>query len=270
MKKINLFVILALFLANCHAQHVSGGGILNIYFGKNFKPAEIKYADGSVKKGLVKGFIENNTLEFADFSAFDSFEGHLNLDDKSFFFKENESSDEQKLTQAGISEISLFENGTKKTYRLLNILSVRNGKEIVDLKRPVWLPLLAREENVSIYGFNLFVNEKFIMTQAYLSKDNINAIKPFDKMVGMKTVTEAYKVMLNYVFDGCEKMAPSVNGFMEKAKQEYKNGDEKIKEMKKDKSLDKKQKAEKELLLNQSKIVDPFVAIIKEYNDVCK
>ena len=213
--------------------YTSNSGLINLNLGNKYEEAEITYSDNTKVMGYINGFIENNSIEFGlGLDYFDKLEDQLNLDDKKFHFKKEINDKPIILTQDKIKSISVIVNNVTKTYYLLKIKSVDKKKNIVDLNRKVWLPLLKDSEEIKIFGFNLFINNRYVHTYTYLSNDDEYALKPTDKS-----------------FISSEAI---------------------IKAVKKEKDLTKVEEKNKILKLNEDYITEPYVKMIEEYKKSCK
>lgn len=265
-----LLVTLFLFAATSWTQAITKGALINFNIGDKYDPAEITFTDGSTKKGFINGFIENNLVDLSAFSDFKNFEAQLNLSDRKFYFKTGADEKAVVLKQAEISKVTVIKNDGPKIYHLMDIAAVNNGKEIVDLKRKAWLPLM-KEDVVSIYGFNMFINNRYVHTYTYISNDGKTAIKPADKMVGMDAAVASYKLMLRHVFKNCSALDPDIEAFvnLENAKKRQKEMETNVKAVKKDKSLSSQQEEQKVLALQQDYIVGPYVELIAKYKTSC-
>ncbi|HEY0047566.1 MAG TPA: hypothetical protein VGB44_12730 [Flavobacterium sp.] len=273
MKKMYFLFVTSLCSTLLTAQTKVGSGLVQLNIGDKYQPAEVEFADGSVKQGFINGFLENNFIEFGSSTSFDNFESQLNLDDKKFYFKTEENGKAIVLQQKDLQQVTVMENGGEKSFRLLNIKTVGKNKQIVDLNRKVWLPLLEERDEFSLYGFNLFINNRFVNTYVYISGDNINAYKPTDKTFpSTDTMKESYTIMLKHVFNQCEAVNPNIAEFMnvEKWKQEKKKLDVRLKELKKDKNIPEANKEDAILRLNQEYFTEPYIAIISQYKLSCK
>ena len=254
--------------------YTSNSGLINFNLGNKYEEAEITYSDNTKVKGYINGFIENNSIEVGlGLDYFDKFEDQLNLDDKKFYFKKEIDDKAITLTQENIKSISVVVNNVTKTYYLLKIKSVDKKKNIVDLNRKVWLPLLKDDDKIKIFGFNLFLNNRYVGTFNYLSNDNEYALKPTDRVfVSSDTMIESYQIMLKYIFNDCEKIKPLIDEFTnkEKAKKKYAELQLQIKAVKKEKGLTKIDEKNKILKLNEDYFTEPYVKMIEEYKKSCK
>jgi hypothetical protein len=254
--------------------YTSNSGLINLNLGNKYEEAEITYSDNTKVKGYINGFIENNSIEVGlGLDYFDKFEDQLNLDDKKFYFKKEIDDKAITLTQENIKSISVVVNNVTKTYYLLKIKSVDKKKNIVDLNRKVWLPLLKDDDKIKIFGFNLFLNNRYVGTFNYLSNDNEYALKPTDRVfVSSDTMIESYQIMLKYIFNDCEQIKPLIDEFTnkEKAKKKYAELQLQIKAVKKEKGLTKIDEKNKILKLNEDYFTEPYVKMIEEYKKSCK
>ena len=254
--------------------YTSNSGLINFNLGNKYEEAEITYSDNTKVKGYINGFIENNSIEVGlGLDYFDKFEDQLNLDDKKFYFKKEIDDKAITLTQENIKSISVVVNNVTKTYYLLKIKSVDKKKNIVDLNRKVWLPLLKDDDKIKIFGFNLFLNNRYVGTFNYLSNDSEYALKPTDRVfVSSDTMIESYQIMLKYIFNDCEQIKPLIDEFTnkEKAKKKYAELQLQIKAVKKEKGLTKIDEKNKILKLNEDYFTEPYVKMIEEYKKSCK
>ena len=275
MKKI-ILIITIIFNYNVMVSqtYTSNSGLINFNLGNKYEEAEITYSDNTKVKGYINGFIENNSIEVGlGLDYFDKFEDQLNLDDKKFYFKKEIDDKAITLTQENIKSISVVVNNVTKTYYLLKIKSVDKKKNIVDLNRKVWLPLLKDDDKIKIFGFNLFLNNRYVGTFNYLSNDNEYALKPTDRVfVSSDTMIESYQIMLKYIFNDCEQIKPLIDEFTnkEKAKKKYAELQLQIKAVKKEKGLTKIDEKNKILKLNEDYFTEPYVKMIEEYKKSCK
>lgn len=269
-KKFSLFISIFFIAIGFSQNHTTYNGlILNI--GNNYEPAEIVYSDGTVEKGHINGFIENNNIEFGMASQFSSLEHQLNIDDKKFYFKKNTDDKAIALKKEQLKSVTIYQGNIVKKYHLLNLKTISKG-EIVDLNRKVWLPLLLEDSNISVFGFNLFINKKYVFTYIYISKDNQNAFKPSDdKFAGNETIISSSKIMLKHIFNNCEKMNPLIDESLdiEKGKNRYRELKSAIKEVKNRKELSKVEREELILSLNQNYFTEPYSTMIEEYKKSC-
>ena len=275
MKKIILLItIIFNYNVMVSQTYTSNGGLINLNLGNKYEEAEITYSDNTKVKGYINGFIENNSIEVGlGLDYFDKFEDQLNLDDKKFYFKKEIDDKAITLTQENIKSISVVVNNVTKTYYLLKIKSVDKKKNIVDLNRKVWLPLLKDDDKIKIFGFNLFLNNRYVGTFNYLSNDNEYALKPTDRVfVSSDTMIESYQIMLKYIFNDCEQIKPLIDEFTnkEKAKKKYAELQLQIKAVKKEKGLTKIDEKNKILKLNEDYFTEPYVKMIEEYKKSCK
>ena len=275
MKKIILLItIIFNYNVMVSQTYTSNSGLINFNLGNKYEEAEITYSDNTKVKGYINGFIENNSIEVGlGLDYFDKFEDQLNLDDKKFYFKKEINDKPITLTQENIKSISVVVNNVTKTYYLLKIKSVDKKKNIVDLNRKVWLPLLKDDDKIKIFGFNLFLNNRYVGTFNYLSNDNEYALKPTDRVfVSSDTMIESYQIMLKYIFNDCEQIKPLIDEFTnkEKAKKKYAELQLQIKAVKKEKGLTKIDEKNKILKLNEDYFTEPYVKMIEEYKKSCK
>ena len=275
MKKIILLItIIFNYNVMVSQTYTSNSGLINLNLGNKYEEAEITYSDSTKVKGYINGFIENNSIEVGlGLDFFDKFEDQLNLDDKKFYFKKEIDDKAITLTQENIKSISVVVNNVTKTYYLLKIKSVDKKKNIVDLNRKVWLPLLKDDDKIKIFGFNLFLNNRYVGTFNYLSNDNEYALKPTDRVfVSSDTMIESYQIMLKYIFNDCEQIKPLIDEFTnkEKAKKKYAELQLQIKAVKKEKGLTKIDEKNKILKLNEDYFTEPYVKMIEEYKKSCK
>ena len=275
MKKIILLItIIFNYNVMISQTYTSNNGLLNLNLGNKYEEAEITYSDNTKVKGYINGFIENNSIEVGlGLDYFDKLEDQLNLDDKKFHFKKEINDKPIILTQDKIKSISVVVNNVTKTYYLLKIKSVDKKKNIVDLNRKVWLPLLKDSEEIKIFGFNLFINNRYVHTYTYLSNDDEYALKPTDKsFISSDAIIESYQIMLKYIFNDCEKIKPLIEEFTNKenAKKKYAELQLQIKAVKKEKDLTKVEEKNKILKLNEDYFTEPYVKMIEEYKKSCK
>ena len=275
MKKIILLItIIFNYNVMVSQTYTSNSGLINFNLGNKYEEAEITYSDNTKVKGYINGFIENNSIEVGlGLDYFDKFEDQLNLDDKKFYFKKEIDDKAITLTQENIKSISVVVNNVTKTYYLLKIKSVDKKKNIVDLNRKVWLPLLKDSEEIKIFGFNLFINNRYVHTYTYLSNDDEYALKPTDKsFISSDAIIESYQIMLKYIFNDCEKIKPLIEEFTNKenAKKKYAELQLQIKAVKKEKDLTKVEEKNKILKLNEDYFTEPYVKMIEEYQKSCK
>ena len=275
MKKIILLItILFNYNVIISQTYTSNSGLINLNLGNKYEEAEITYSDNTKVKGYINGFIENNSIEVGlGLDYFDKLEDQLNLDDKKFHFKKEINDKPIILTQDKIKSISVVVNNVTKTYYLLKIKSVDKKKNIVDLNRKVWLPLLKDSEEIKIFGFNLFINNRYVHTYTYLSNDDEYALKPTDKsFISSDAIIESYQIMLKYIFNDCEKIKPLIEEFTNKenAKKKYAELQLQIKAVKKEKDLTKVEEKNKILKLNEDYFTEPYVKMIEEYKKSCK
>ena len=275
MKKIILLItIIFNYNVMVSQTYTSNSGLINFNLGNKYEEAEITYSDNTKVKGYINGFIENNSIEVGlGLDYFDKFEDQLNLDDKKFYFKKEIDDKAITLTQENIKSISVVVNNVTKTYYLLKIKSVDKKKNIVDLNRKVWLPLLKDDDKIKIFGFNLFLNNRYVGTFNYLSNDNEYALKPTDRVfVSSDTMIESYQIMLKYIFNDCEQIKPLIDEFTNKenAKKKYAELQLQIKAVKKEKDLTKVEEKNKILKLNEDYFTEPYVKMIEEYKKSCK
>ena len=275
MKKIILLItIIFNYNVMVSQTYTSNSGLINFNLGNKYEEAEITYSDNTKVKGYINGFIENNSIEVGlGLDYFDKFEDQLNLDDKKFYFKKEIDDKAITLTQENIKSISVVVNNVTKTYYLLKIKSVDKKKNIVDLNRKVWLPLLKDDDKIKIFGFNLFLNNRYVGTFNYLSNDNEYALEPTDRVfVSSDTMIESYQIMLKYIFNDCEQIKPLIDEFTnkEKAKKKYAELQLQIKAVKKEKGLTKIDEKNKILKLNEDYFTEPYVKMIEEYKKSCK
>lgn len=275
MKKIILLItIIFNYNVMVSQTYTSNSGLINLNLGNKYEEAEITYSDNTKVKGYINGFIENNSIEVGlGLDYFDKLEDQLNLDDKKFHFKKEINDKPIILTQDKIKSISVVVNNVTKTYYLLKIKSVDKKKNIVDLNRKVWLPLLKDSEEIKIFGFNLFINNRYVHTYTYLSNDDEYALKPTDKsFISSDAIIESYQIMLKYIFNDCEKIKPLIEEFTNKknAKKKYAELQLQIKAVKKEKDLTKVEEKNKILKLNEDYFTEPYVKMIEEYKKSCK
>lgn len=275
MKKIILLItIIFNYNVMVSQTYTSNSGLINLNLGNKYEEAEITYSDNTKVKGYINGFIENNSIEVGlGLDYFDKIEDQLNLDDKKFYFKKEINDKPIILTQDKIKSISVVVNNVTKTYYLLKIKSVDKKKNIVDLDRKVWLPLLKDSEKIKIFGFNLFINNRYVHTYTYLSNDDEYALKPTDKsFISSDAIIESYQIMLKYIFNDCDKIKPLIEEFTnkEKAKKKYAELQLQIKAVKKEKDLTKVEEKNKILKLNEDYFTEPYVKMIEEYKKSCK
>ena len=275
MKKIILLItIIFNYNVMVSQTYTSNSGLINFNLGNKYEEAEITYSDNTKVKGYINGFIENNSIEVGlGLDYFDKFEDQLNLDDKKFYFKKEINDKAITLTQENIKSISVVVNNVTKTYYLLKIKSVDKKKNIVDLNRKVWLPLLKDDDKIKIFGFNLFLNNRYVGTFNYLSNDSEYALKPTDRVfVSSDTMIESYQIMLKYIFNDCEQIKPLIDEFTNKenAKKKYAELQLQIKAVKKEKDLTKVEEKNKILKLNEDYFTEPYVKMIEEYKKSCK
>ncbi len=275
MKKIILLItIIFNYNVMVSQTYTSNSGLINLNLGNKYEEAEITYSDNTKVKGYINGFIENNSIEVGlGLDYFDKLEDQLNLDDKKFHFKKEINDKPIILTQDKIKSISVVVNNVTKTYYLLKIKSVDKKKNIVDLNRKVWLPLLKDSEEIKIFGFNLFINNRYVHTYTYLSNDDEYALKPTDKsFISSDAIIESYQIMLKYIFNDCEKIKPLIEEFTNKenAKKKYAELQLQIKAVKKEKDLTKAEEKNKILKLNEDYFTEPYVKMIEEYKKSCK
>jgi len=274
MKKIILLITI-LFNYNIiiSQTYTSNSGLINLNLGNKYEEAEITYSDNTKVKGYINGFIENNSIEVGlGLDYFDKLEDQLNLDDKKFHFKKEINDKPIILTQDKIKSISVVVNNVTKTYYLLKIKSVDKKKNIVDLNRKVWLPLLKDSDKIKIFGFNLFINNRYVHTYTYLSNDDEYALKPTDKsFISSDAIIESYQIMLKYIFNDCDKIKPLIEEFTNKenAKKKYAELQLQIKSVKKEKDLTKDEEKNKILKLNEDYFTEPYVKMIEEYKKSC-
>lgn len=275
MKKIILLItIIFNYNVIVSQTYSSNSGLINLNLGNKYEEAEITYSDNTKVKGYINGFIENNSIEVGlGLDYFEKFEDQLNLDDKKFYFKKEINDKAITLTQENIKNISVDVNNVTKTYYLLKIKSVDKNKNIVDLNRKVWLPLLKDDDKIKIFGFNLFINNRYVHTYTYLSNDDEYALKPTDKrLISSDAIIESYQIMLKYIFNDCEKIKPLIEEFTNKenAKKKYAELQLQIKAVKKEKDLTKVEEKNKILKLNEDYFTEPYVKMIEEYKKSCK
>ncbi len=275
MKKIILLItIIFNYNVMVSQTYTSNSGLINLNLGNKYEEAEITYSDNTKVKGYINGFIENNSIEVGlGLDYFDKLEDQLNLDDKKFHFKKEINDKPIILTQDKIKSISVVVNNVTKTYYLLKIKSVDKKKNIVDLNRKVWLPLLKDSEEIKIFGFNLFINNRYVHTYTYLSNDDEYALKPTDKsFISSDAIIESYQIMLKYIFNDCEKIKPLIEEFTNKenAKKKYAELQLQIKAVKKEKDLTKVEEKNKILKLNEDYFTEPYIKMIEEYKKSCK
>ena len=275
MKKIILLItILFNYNVIISQTYTSNSGLINLNLGNKYEEAEITYSDNTKVKGYINGFIENNSIEVGlGLDYFDKLEDQLNLDDKKFHFKKEINDKPIILTQDKIKSISVVVNNVTKTYYLLKIKSVDKKKNIVDLNRKVWLPLLKDSDKIKIFGFNLFINNRYVHTYTYLSNDDEYALKPTDKsFISSDAIIESYQIMIKYIFNDCDKIKPLIEEFTNKenAKKKYAELQLQIKAVKKEKDLTKVEEKNKILKLNEDYFTEPYVKMIEEYKKSCK
>lgn len=275
MKKIILLItILFNYNVIISQTYTSNSGLINLNLGNKYEEAEITYSDNTKVKGYINGFIENNSIEVGlGLDYFDKLEDQLNLDDKKFHFKKEINEKPIILTQDKIKSISVVVNNVTKTYYLLKIKSVDKNKNIVDLNRKVWLPLLKDSEKIKIFGFNLFINDRYVHTYTYLSNDDEYALKPTDKsFINSDAIIESYQIMLKYIFNDCDKIKPLIEEFTNKenAMKKYAELQLQIKAVKKEKDLTKVEEKNKILKLNEDYFTEPYIKMIEEYKKSCK
>ena len=124
-----------------------------------------------------------------------------------------------------------------------------------------------------IFGFNLFINNRYVHTYTYLSNDDEYALKPTDKsFISSDAIIESYQIMLKYIFNDCEKIKPLIEEFTNKenAKKKYAELQLQIKAVKKEKDLTKVEEKNKILKLNEDYFTEPYVKMIEEYKKSCK
>jgi hypothetical protein len=129
------------------------------------------------------------------------------------------------------------------------------------------------DDKIKIFGFNLFLNNRYVGTFNYLSNDNEYALKPTDRVfVSSDTMIESYQIMLKYIFNDCEQIKPLIDEFTnkEKAKKKYAELQLQIKAVKKEKGLTKIDEKNKILKLNEDYFTEPYVKMIEEYKKSCK
>jgi len=273
-KIILLITILFNYTVMVSQTYTSNSGLINLNLGNKYEEAEITYSDNRKVKGYINGFIENNSIEVGlGLDSFDNFENQLNLDDKKFYFKEEINDKAIILTQDKIKSISVVINNVNKTYYLLKIKTVDKKKNIIDLNRKVWLPLLKDNEKIKIFGFNLFINNRYVYTYTYLSNDDEYALKPTDRsFINSDDIMESYQIMLKYIFNDCDKIKPLIDEFTNKenVKKKYAGLQLQIKEVKKEKDLTKVEEKNKIIKLNEDYCIEPYVKMIEEYNKSCK
>ncbi|MEN9326869.1 MAG: hypothetical protein RI943_1290, partial [Bacteroidota bacterium] len=139
--------------------------------------------------------------------------------------------------------------------------------------RKVWLPLLKDSEKIKIFGFNLFINNRYVHTYTYLSNDDEYALKPTDKsFISSDAIIESYQIMLKFIFNDCDKIKPLIEEFTNKenAKKKYAELQLQIKAVKKEKDLTKVEEENKILKLNEDYFTEPYVKMIEEYKKSCK
>lgn len=274
------------FLILCTAftfsqNHQTGSGGINFFrLSSNYRPAKIVFNDGTIKQGFVAGFIENENIEIGGFSQLSNFEHQLNLDDNKFKFKINKESDGEKLSQENIKSISLINATFVKTYYLVDVFAVdKKTKKLESLKRKAWLPLLHQGKKTSIYGFNLFINNRYTFTYYYLGIDDKMAVRFFDDGMGLcgkKCAIEYFGNFLNEVFvKNCEAMKPYVantisESNMEKFKALNAIKESEIKKIKRDKKLTKDEKEQMTTKLYQDFALGPIIELINEQEKNCK
>ena len=254
------------------AQTRTTGSLVHLNIGDKYQPAEVTFADGTKQSGFINGFIENNFIDFGGTNNFDDFEGQLNLDDEKFYFKTDRNGKAVVLQQKDLQQVTVDDNGHLKSFRLLNIKSVGKNRQIVDLNRKAWLPLLLKEGNFGLYGFNMYINNRYVHTYVYISGDDINALKPTDRtFAGRETMIDSYRIMLKHVFNDCKALDEPIEDFLnpEKWKLERKNVDARIKLVNKDKTLNDAQQRGAIQSLNQAFATDPYLKLMQEYGKSC-
>lgn len=276
------FAFFILYNAAIFSQvYQAGNGGINFFrFSSNYRPAKIELNDGTIKNGFIAGFIENENIEIGSFSQFSNFEHQLNLDDNKFKFKINKESDDEKLSQENIKSISLINEASTKTYYLVDVFAIdKKTKKLQSLKRKAWLPLLHQGKKTNIYGFNLFINNRYVYTYYYLSIDDKTGVRFFDDSMGLcgkKCAIEYFGHFLNEVFvKNCEAMKPFVantisESNMEKVKELNSKNNDEIKKIKKNKNLSKEEKEQMTTKLHQDFALNPIIELINEQEKNCK
>ncbi|MCU4187833.1 hypothetical protein M9Q43_01495 [Flavobacterium sp. HXWNR29] len=258
----------------------SGTGINLFRINSNYVSAEVEYNSGEIKKGLISGFIENENIEILNLSQFSNFESQLNIDDDKFKFKKDENSKPEKLNKNELSRITLIKGTSNKNFYLKEVYTLDiKTKKLKSLDRKVWLPKLRSNQKIDVFGFNLFLNNRYTYTYYYLTLENDKVIRFFDdkmRLCGYECGKEYYSNFLNEVFvRSCEEMKVPVQEYMdsmtkENIKKTFKEKDNKIKEIKKDKNLKSEERAKLILETEENFVLQPIQDLISIHEDKCK
>ncbi len=279
--KSRLILGLLFFQLLLYSQTYQSGTGINLFrINSNYVSAEVEYNSGEIKKGLISGFIENENIEILNLSQFSNFESQLNIDDDKFKFKKDENSKPEKLNKNELSRITLIKGTSNKNFYLKEVYAIDiKTKKLKSLDRKVWLPKLRSNQKIDVFGFNLFLNNRYTYTYYYLTLENDKVIRFFvDKMglCGYECGKEYYSNFLNEVFvRSCEEMKVPVQEYMdsmtkENIKKTFKEKDNKIKEIKKDKNLKSEERAKLILETEENFVLQPIQDLISIHEDKCK
>ena len=279
--KSRLFLGLLFFQLLLYSQTYQSGTGINLFrINSNYVSAEVEYNSGEIKKGLISGFIENENIEILNLSQFSNFESQLNIDDDKFKFKKDENSKPEKLNKNELSRITLIKGTSNKNFYLKEVYAIDiKTKKLKSLDRKVWLPKLRSNQKIDVFGFNLFLNNRYTYTYYYLTLENDKVIRFFDDKMGLcgyECGKEYYSNFLNEVFvRSCEEMKVPVQEYMdsmtkENIKKTFKEKDNKIKEIKKDKNLKSEERAKLILETEENFVLQPIQDLISIHEDKCK
>ena len=279
--KSRLFLGLLFFQLLLYSQTYQSGTGINLFrINSNYVSAEVEYNSGEIKKGLISGFIENENIEILNLSQFSNFESQLNIDDDKFKFKKDENSKPEKLNKNELSRITLIKGTSNKNFYLKEVYAIDiKTKKLKSLDRKVWLPKLRSNQKIDVFGFNLFLNNRYTYTYYYLTLENDKVIRFFDDKMGLCSYEcgkEYYSNFLNEVFvRSCEEMKVPVQEYMdsmtkENIKKTFKEKDNKIKEIKKDKNLKSEERAKLILETEENFVLQPIQDLISIHEDKCK
>lgn len=176
----------------------------NIFAEDKFQKAKIFFNDGHYEEGLISSFLE-------DKKVFGTLEKILDLDDKSFMFKINESSEVKEIFTENVKQVTLVEgNGNEVVYEVVLLKELDKIGAVVEegVQRVYLNPV--RKGKINVYGIKY--TERYVRTgrdtgytEYYLggkeyffyyqnTKDNY-AINYFN--VGMESMFKLKKRMLN-------------------------------------------------------------------------
>ena len=291
-----LFSTITLFGQNRIKPEISGFNILGteVNFKSNYRKAELSFANGEKKVGYIYGFIQNKAVSFSIKNPFSGPIDALNLNEKSFEFKEDLDQSATKILSSEMSEVAFLDGDSAEDlqrYKLVDLATVNSDGTIKNLDKKAWLPYYSKGK-VNLFSFNVYERDEDSKgratgyytrstTTVYLNNSSNNvAINAMDvgitEMFSRKRISGKLSGALIEVFKDCPEFVKAnldEKGFWDFDSayfeiDEYEK--EKMQEIKADKTLKGNQKAIRRDRLEADLQLLPYLRMIEAYNKVCQ